>query len=1083
MRTSKQVQDADAREVRKIAKRANVQTGRPRRVVLSALRSKVAFPSTGSTVGASAGNFYSPELSTDFLELPQSADEKRNYYRFFYAADPFVGQAVDLHTELPLSKIRLSQPKAKNKDIADASLAFCTEWAKRIGLLHRMIEIVHDFNLLGEVFVFCEDDSPDMPEDIEYELVREIDEESGQPIESRKRRSDWAERASKWLRKNYHGWTAIRVLPPEQIHMEGFPFTDEKLIELIPDSKTKDVISRGDSGDPYALRVVNSMPAEVVRAIRNGGNIPLNTDSDAGSFVYYMARKKSQYEPRGHSILERCLLPGTLITVERNGIVQQVPVEGVKTDTDLLLTHKGRFCRATSGSRTVKEVVTVLHVEGVEQPLALTSDHRVLRVLEDGREEWVEAGKLREGDTLREAHVVPMGGSPEEINLAEWWSKRGIIDTEFRVRGLQGERTRETRILEVTEPLEGGLAVTFEHDGDSACQKDSIEKMGRLLAWVKALPGPTEATYETVGAVTGLSYKEIQNYAHEFRKRLGLHTESRFLGRGAGKISTWFPLSADAKLWGETVVRTETTDTARIPLEEDFLYLLGTWIGDGDTWGGVGNGFLSVLSVGWTIGKKNPELHTRIMELALRYFGSDCVDDVHPFGKDANRPTTYVRVQDPLLARWFRDTFGKDCYTKTLPRWVFDLPENAILAFLRGVLDTDGCLRPQPTIELTLANKILIDQIHLLCSRVGITTSVKWSQKKVHTWGKYSYEAKDFPKLVCSVSVDVRRWAEKSLKGSKITWVDKGPRKSKFTNLWLIRRVEKVESVAYEGSVYSFDVEGDESLVAVHCVIHNCLRILVYRDKLRQAQTSIASRHMTPIRLIWAEDASASDVDAIREQIELALQDPDYSIVTNFELHWEELGSQQRLLELSGEYEMTDRQLYAGLGVTESLLSGESSYSGDRINLEVINTRYMLLREVLQDMIEDNFLRPMCRRMGFIEKDDAGNETVIVPSLSFTRLALRDNADTFDALFNLYQKGSLDVDVILDLLNIDPHTTAEKLKRDLFTTSDSKFNDVLGGIYGDAGRQLVENSDVVEKIAKYLGLKYEKPAEKAEGRF
>jgi hypothetical protein len=133
-------------------------------------------------------------------------------------------------------------------------------------------------------------------------------------------------------------------------------------------------------------------------------------------------------------------------------------------------------------------------------------------------------------------------------------------------------------------------------------------------------------------------------------------------------------------------------------------------------------------------------------------------------------------------------------------------------------------------------------------------------------------------------------------------------------------------------------------------------------------------------------------------------------------------------------------------------------------------------------MVEDKMLRPMCRRMGFIETDDDGNEVVICPSLSFTRLALRDNADTFDALFNLYQKGSLDVDVILELLNIDPHTTREKLKRDVFTFNDSKFNDVLGGIYSEAGRALAENSDVVAKIAETLGLKYAKPAAD-EGRF
>ena len=553
-------------EVGKVKSRSKAVTGKPRRITGS-MRAKIAsYPSPiGSTTGASFGNFYSPELSTDFLELPQSIDEQRNYFRFFYQADPFVGQAIDLHTELPLSKIRLGLAKAKNPEMARKSLDFCEQWAKRVGFLHRLLEIVHDYYLLGEVYIFCEDTSPDMPEDVRQEPVRELDPEKG-ATEKWVDREDADKRSVTWLKKNYKGWTAVRVLPPEQIHMESFPFTDEKIIELIPDSKTKDIIEKANSRDPQALRIVESMPNDVVQAIRHGQNIPLNTDPDAGSFVYYLSRKRSQYEPRGHSILERCI------------------------------------------------------------------------------------------------------------------------------------------------------------------------------------------------------------------------------------------------------------------------------------------------------------------------------------------------------------------------------------------------------------------------------------------------------------------------------------------------------------------------------------RTLVYRDKLRQAQTSIASRHMTPIRLVSAEGADIGDVEAIREQVDIALQDPDYSIVSNFEIRWEEMGSQQRLLDLGSEYDLTDRQLYSGLGVTESLLSGESSYSGDRINLEVINTRYMLLREVLQDMVEENIFKPMCRRMGFIEVDEDGVEKVIYPTLSFTRLALRDNQDTFDALFNLYQKGSLDVDVILELLNVDPITTREKLKRDLFTLNDSTFNEVLRGVYGDVGRALAENSDAVEKIAKTLNLKYEKKTED-EGRF
>ena len=549
----------------KVSSRAKVKTGKPRKVVASTM--KVGGLQTYSGSEGSGGNFYSPELSTDFLELPQSMHERWNYFRFFYRSEPFVGQAIDLHTELPLSKIRLGFPNyLKDRDMAKESLDFCQKWAKKIGLLQRLIEIVHEYNLIGEVFIFMEDVTPDPPEELKTEVRRELLED-GTVKEETVERENYKELEVNWLKKNYKGWTALRVLPPEQIHVQSFPFTDEKIIELIPDSKTKDIISQADSGDPMAKRVVDSMPRGVVEAVLEGKNIPLNTDPDAGSFVCYLARKKSQYEDRGHSILERCI------------------------------------------------------------------------------------------------------------------------------------------------------------------------------------------------------------------------------------------------------------------------------------------------------------------------------------------------------------------------------------------------------------------------------------------------------------------------------------------------------------------------------------RTLVFRDKLRQANTSIASRHMTPIRLVYSEDMDMADVDALREQVDLALADPDFSIIANFEIRWEEMGSDQRLLDLSSEYDLTDRQMYSGLGVTEGLLSGESSYSGDRINLEVINTRYMLLREILQDLVEEKMLKPMCARMGFIEEDEYGNEHVVYPTLSFTRLALRDNNDTFDALFNLYQKGSLDVDIILELLNIDPVATKEKLERDMFTLNDSQFNEVLRGIYGEAGRALAENSDVLEKIAENLGLTYEKPEEDGGGRF
>jgi len=556
----------DTVKVRDIPPRPGVKTGKPHKIATSAGKmTKSAFPMTGTTTQGSGGNFYSPELSTDFLELPQSIDERRNFYRFFYDNEAYVGQAIDLHVDLPLSKVRLGIPKARNRELAERSMRFCERWVNNVHLLQRLMEISHEYHLLGEAIIFCEDTSPEMPRDIREKEIREITVE-GEVIEKWELYEDADLREVEWLKKNYTGWTALRCLPPEQIHIEAFPFTDEKLIQMIPDSKTKAIIQKADTGDLQAIRIVESMPQDIIQAVREGQNIPLNTDPDAGSFVYVMARKRSQYEPRGQSILQRCLRP------------------------------------------------------------------------------------------------------------------------------------------------------------------------------------------------------------------------------------------------------------------------------------------------------------------------------------------------------------------------------------------------------------------------------------------------------------------------------------------------------------------------------------LVFRDKIRQSLTSIASRHMTPYRLVWGEDLNDEQVEELREQVDLALQDPDYSVIANFEVHWEEMGAEQRLPDWSWVWELTDKQLYAGLGVTESLLSGESSYSGDKIHLEVINVRYLLLRELFQQLVEDHFFKPMCRRMGFVEEDEDGILQVLVPKLSFTRLALRDNQETFEVLFNLYQKGSLDIDVILDLLNIDPVQTAEKLKRDVLTQNDALFNEFLRAAYSGAGSAVAEQSDIIQKLVETIGLTF-KPKEEGGGRF
>jgi len=257
-------------------------------------------------------------------------------------------------------------------------------------------------------------------------------------------------------------------------------------------------------------------------------------------------------------------------------------------------------------------------------------------------------------------------------------------------------------------------------------------------------------------------------------------------------------------------------------------------------------------------------------------------------------------------------------------------------------------------------------------------------------------------------------------------------------------------------------------------LLERCLRTLLYQDKLRQAQTSIASRAMTPKRIIWADKMSEPDVDALRDQIDQAIIDPDFTIVTNFEVHWDEIGSRDRLLDLGTEYEITNKLLFIGLRITETMLTGESTYSGERIHLDVMNTMYLLYRENIVQFVEEQLFEPVAEKKGFFDTDEFGNKTYLYPKLQFTRLALRDNSELQDYMFNLYQKGSLPISFILELLNIDSDETLVQLKKDMFTPNDSTFNEFLKGLLQKAGDAALEQTDALEKLAEGAGLKMTK---------
>lgn len=230
-------------------------------------------------------------------------------------------------------------------------------------------------------------------------------------------------------------------------------------------------------------------------------------------------------------------------------------------------------------------------------------------------------------------------------------------------------------------------------------------------------------------------------------------------------------------------------------------------------------------------------------------------------------------------------------------------------------------------------------------------------------------------------------------------------------------------------------------------------------------------------RVVTAEALSDGQVEILRQEVEAVIVEGDHSIVANYPIEWQNVEEfvKEELTELSNARERLVDQISVGLGIPSSILTGESQYSGDVVKLEILNTEYLALKLIVQEIISKKMFKPIALRKGFINFDSWGNTIILYPKLSFSRVSIRDDA-VYDILFSLYQKGSLPVSVLYELLNLEVDDVERGIQEDLFTPRDPNFNEIMRDIYTSSVDSIVSSTDVIERIKESLRLE-DKPIE------
>jgi len=185
---------------------------------------------------------YSPLWLNSNLNLPRDRATINAWCRSFYALNPFVHNAINLHSTYPISKLNIKCP---NKEIE----AFFNDMIEEIDLMNICVQIAQEYWLLGESFVYSE-----------------LDESRGK-------------------------WSRLLIQNPDYMIVKRTVVANEPIIMLRPDENLKKIIFSNKPNDIEQRKQLNS---HIIDSVKRGENIPLDN-----FHVSHLARRISPYEIRG----------------------------------------------------------------------------------------------------------------------------------------------------------------------------------------------------------------------------------------------------------------------------------------------------------------------------------------------------------------------------------------------------------------------------------------------------------------------------------------------------------------------------------------------------------------------------------------------------------------------------------------------------------------------------------------------------------------------------------------------------------------------------------------------------------------
>jgi hypothetical protein len=292
--------------------------------------------------------------------------------------------------------------------------------------------------------------------------------------------------------------------------------------------------------------------------------------------------------------------------------------------------------------------------------------------------------------------------------------------------------------------------------------------------------------------------------------------------------------------------------------------------------------------------------------------------------------------------------------------------------------------------------------------------------------------------------INIARWA-KVAPEKRIEMMEKrfGPNNHKIVSI-IPDGVEEVYAVINVTPTANYAIAFSDGSGTIS---GNCL---IFQDYIRLAQLKIAERHQLPFELWTLGNVEAKilptqeDLEAFRDKINEAVQNPPYSMVMPPIVDYKALGVKDKLLNIYEDLGYVENQLFVAMGVNKNLMLGDGpSFSNVKtMSLNRLIMEYQTIRDMFERWIYNRVFRRIAVENNFYTYKGKIKK-LIMPKIEWERsLNIEDEETERKTFTDLHTRGFISTKTLFNkfpTLNMEAEKAQlEAEKGTIFDKTDGK---------------------------------------------